>query len=67
MTQPILGYFVGVGGAVRVLAQAHPEAAEWWKVNSFHYQRRGGHPIFPVDCCELCPGDGMTREAAKPN
>ncbi len=49
------GYLVPVGEALEVLAQAHPEAAQWWRDNLVPSST--DHPLlFSAAVCEVVPG-----------
>jgi hypothetical protein len=45
-------YIIDVDRAIDILAEADPEAAEWWEDNAPHLLGRGGKFGFAADVCE---------------
>jgi hypothetical protein len=48
----VRGYAVGGAAAVRLLAEADPNAADWWRQNAPHVLTREYQLVFPEEVCE---------------
>jgi len=51
----VTGYLAPVDACIAILADAHPKAAEWWRLNTPHLLNCGKSWIFDESACQLIP------------